>query len=258
MQESAQLQTEKIEGNALINIDQGNSDKVIYDTEAENRFEFEAKGADGNLYDTAHRFKPLSDDRYWQFIREFKVEQKGDEIEEDVRGAYISLWHDLIIEVENIEVKDGEDWKDLILDDEKIGAGEFLLTVVIYEGEKKTGARKLAKDASITVETEAYFNGEVARQKHLLREKTIEHQKKYSRIIDRRLQTERTRGLKRKPKVEFHPQNQAIGRLYDEMILSTEGFEGEVPLRFKETVINHIFEAGLKQKRKKPLANAQD
>jgi hypothetical protein len=94
--------------------------------------------------------------------------------------------------------------------------------------------------------TEAYFNGEVVQQQHFLRPTTDELTKKYARIQAKRFKQEKVGGLRRKPKVEYVPQDARIGELYDEMSIEMTGFTRtgtfpDVPLRFKTFVIHHIF-----------------
>ena len=61
-------------------------------------------------------------------------------------------------------------------------------------------------------------------------------------------------GLRRKPRVEYIPQDEKLGELYDEMAIETTGFHRtgtspDVPLRFKVLVVNYIFAPTLDQKK---------
>jgi hypothetical protein len=226
---------------------------VIYDAAAFNRFEYEVRHDDGLKYDTAHVYKPLSDERYLQWIREFKVKGNEDDVSEESREASVRLWDDLIVEVENIEYPEGADWKSLIDSQQKIESlNEFLAVAIVDDDSKATGKIKLgAENATQTFTTEAYFNGEILRQKHVLKKKSFEHEKQYSRIQGKRFKQEPIKGLsKRKPKIEYVPQDERIGGLYDELFVSGEGFaDGKIPLRFKTTVVHSIFESELDAKK---------
>ncbi|MEO8650494.1 MAG: hypothetical protein ABI539_15130, partial [Acidobacteriota bacterium] len=85
----------------------------FYDAAAKNRFEYEVKH-DGFLYDVAHVFGPITDERYLQWSREMKVSGNEQEISEETREAAVRLWDDLIVEVENIDYPPDADWKTLI------------------------------------------------------------------------------------------------------------------------------------------------
>lgn len=231
---------------------------LVYDADARARFEFEVS-ENGQKFDTAHIFDPLSDERYLIWIEDFKVSVVGEKVSEETRQATLDLWNDLIAEVENIEVEDGQSWKGLIDEQERLDAVNDFLAVAIADNDdepKATGKRKLSPDQTQVIYTECYvFNTEtkkmaVARQTHVLPKNRSEWQKRYERIQAKRFKTEQTRGLRRKPKVEFVPQDAAVGELYDEMkIKEPEGFASRVPLRFKTTVIHHIFESSLSQKK---------
>lgn len=222
----------------------------IYDADARNRFPFEVREG-VNLYDTAHIFEPLSDERYMQWLREFKMRGNEDMLDEESREATCRLWDDLIFEVEKVTVPDGKDIRDVIPPAEKIEAISALMAVAIGADIRKAdGSRSFDENATQTVATEAYFNGEIAVQTHVLKQAGLEWQKKYARINARRFKQEKVGGLRRQPKLEYVPQDHRFGELYDEMIVSTEGFAGgKIPLRFKVVVIEHLFGERLSQKK---------
>ena len=109
-----------------------------------------------------------------------------------------------------------------------------------------------------TVTTECFFNGEVISQIHVLTATTFELEKKYERIQSKRLKQEKITGLRnRKPKIEYIPQDDKLGGLYDDILVSVTGFGTAfehlnetytVPLRFKVAVINYIFAPTIEQK----------
>jgi len=229
--------------------DGGAATAVLYDSEANNRFPYTVT-EDGQQYQTAHVFGPLSDERYLQWLREFKIKGNEKDVNEESREASVSLWNDVIVEVENIE--EVENWKDAIPFKEKIGAVNDLLAVAVFEPETQgEGKRKLSAETTQTVLTEVYFNGRVSSQTHKLKAASMEWDKKYARIQGKRFKREITKGLRRPANVEFVPQDAKLGELYDEMLIAAEGFAGDVPLRFKTAVIQHIFEATLTPEEKK-------
>jgi hypothetical protein len=227
---------------------------VAYDAAAaRNRFEYEVS-EDGQKFDVAHVFGPLDDDRYMQWNRDLKVRGGGgnDEINEEAREATAKLWDDLIVEVENVEYPEDADFRTLIDSQEKLDAINDLLAVAIVEPEAtSSGKRQLVpkgENPTQTIVTEAYFNGQVSQQTHVLKAKTFEFEKKFQRILGKRLREEKTRGLRRKPKLEYIPQDDKMGGLYDEMHVSSENFVGATPLRFKVLVLQYIFAPKLDQK----------
>jgi hypothetical protein len=215
-----------------------------YDAEATQRYTYEVE-VDNEIFDTVHVFGPLSDTRYVQWITDFNVKSVKGEVTQDTEEASLKLWADLVT-VENVEDGAG------IEDDEKIKAlGDFLAVVADSEAKKSTGMRPAKTGASQQrVTTSAYFDGKEAEQTHVLQPKDDEWKKKYDRIQKRRFKEEATKGLSRKPNVEFVSQDEAIGELYDEMFISAKGFRnGIVPLRFKTTVIHSIFESKINPKK---------
>jgi hypothetical protein len=225
-----------------------------YDATANNRFEYEVRHDDGLKYDTAHIYKPLSDERYLQWIREFKVKGNEEDVSEESREASVRLWDDQILEVENIEYPEGADWKALIDPQQKIESlNDFLAVAIVDDDAKASGKIRLGvENPTQTVTTEAFFNGELVRQKHTFKKKSFEHEKKYSLIQSKRFKQEVVKGLhKRKPKIAYIPQDEKIGELYDELLISSEGFaDGNIPLRFKTTVVHSIFASELQNAKK--------
>jgi hypothetical protein len=225
--------------------------KPVYDAEARNRFEFTAR--QGVLkYETAHVFEPLSDERYVTWLKDFNVRGNEDNVSEEAREASVKLWDDQIFQVEKIQYPEGADFRTLIPAQEKIEAINSFLAVAIGEDlQMVKGDRVLGSSAQTqTILTETFFNGDIVTQSHEMRLSNLELEKKYSRIQAKRFKQEPTRGLRRKPKIEFIPQDEKLGELYDEMFVSQEGFaNGVIPLRFKTTVLHHLFGETLDQKK---------
>lgn len=226
--------------------------KPIYDAAARNRFEFEVEQG-GVKYDIAPVFGPLSDERYMKWIGDINVRGTQDgETTDDGRDAMVALFDDIIVEVGNIEYPDGADWKSLIDSSIKVESLNQFLAVAIVEPEgQKGGKLRLGElQSNQTLVTECWFNGQIVQQKHLMQPKSLEWEKKYERIQKKRFREEKIKGLhRRKPTIEFVPQDEHIGELYDEMCSVHAGFVGDVvPLRFKTLVINYIFAPKLDQK----------
>lgn len=215
----------------------------IYDAKATQRQEFEVT-ENGAKYDTAHVYQPLDDPRYLEFVKSFKLKGDGKEINENETEAYTTLWDDLCTEVENFDAEGEENWKSLIDSSEKTESLINFLAVAVVEPETKSdGKRRAAAITTETIITEAFFNyPNTCQQTHVLKKKTDDWKKKYDHIKRKQWRQEATKGLRREPKIEYVPQNEAFGALYDEMFISSEGFKDNVtPLRFKTTVIHHIF-----------------
>lgn len=225
-----------------------------FDASASQRFEYTVSEG-GSRYKTAYKFSAFDDERYLRWKKAVKIKGDDKEIEENTRQEGAKFWDDIIIEVENIAVPDGEDFRKLIPVSEKIESLNNLLAVAIYEGETETGVRQLGVQTELRVVTECFWNGQetILRQIHTLRgtpDELEEFAKKYARIQAKRFKEEITKGLRRKPKIEFVPQDEAIGKLYDEMFVKQEGFaDGIIPLRFKTYVIHSIFSDKLNEKK---------
>ncbi len=227
------------------------STEEIYDPTAHNRFEFEIR-ANGGIYDVAFVFGEVSDERYLRWLKDFNVSGTEDSVDENSREATVDLWNDIVVRAENVEYDDDADWKALIDPQDKIDSINPLLAVAIVEPEEKRREKlRLGAVENITVITEAWQNGTTVQQTHKLRPKTLELEKKFSRIRARRLQQAKIGGsLKRKAPIRYIPQDEAIAALYDEMLVSVSGFANEtVPLRFKTAVVDSLFASRLDPKK---------
>lgn len=249
MSTTAQTKTETEIQTELQAETQTENSTVAYDSNAQNRFTGTVL-ENGVSYETAHIFKPLTDERYLQWIGEFNVSGSDeDSISEETDEASCRLWDDLIHQVENVEYDDVE-WKNLIDYREKFSFLRELLAVSIVEPEKTGRVRRLgAAGETQIIKTEAWVNNDVSVQEHEMPVQVFEYQKKYARIQAKRFKKEITTGLRRKQKIEFVPQDAAIGRLYDEMVVSNKNFVGSVPLRFKVRVVDHLFAEKVNEKK---------
>ncbi|MBV9242688.1 MAG: hypothetical protein JO314_11840 [Acidobacteria bacterium] len=226
----------------------------VYDPDARNRFEYVVH-ENGQQFDTAQVFEPLSDDRYLQWLNEFRIRGNESHVDEQSSEASLKLSRELVCEIGNIEVPEGYDWRDLPSYKERIDILNQFLAVAAFDVDDEApsgGKRTPHAERTQTVLTEAWFNGQILQQRHVMREKNLELEKKYARIQGKRFKPETTRGLRGKPKIEFVPQDRKIGEMYDEMQVSASGFAGDfIPLRFKTAVIHHIFAAKFEAAEKK-------
>lgn len=225
-------------------------EEKVFDPAAENRFEYSVT-EDGQRYDVAHVFDAVSDERYLQYLNEFKISGDEDDVKEEGREASVRLWDELISRVDGIKYDDDTDWRSFFPANEKIQGVADLLAVAIDDGSDApaSGPRTIGPKIEQTVITECMSNGDVLRQKHVLRVPTFELEKKYARIAGKRFKREQTRGFRKKTTVTYIPQDKAFGELYDEMAISTYGFVGNVvPLRFKTAVMHYVFASKLEPK----------
>jgi hypothetical protein len=249
-EQSAHTENSLIRHEQATPVHTGSPAPILFDADARNRFEFDVREG-VELYETAHVFEPISDERYMQWLREFKMRGNENDLDEESREATCRLWDDLIVAVEKINVPEGRDFRELIPPPEKLEAISAFMAVAIGADIKKNeGGRNFAEDATQVVVTEAWVNGEVAMQRHELKKVSVEWQKKYSRIKAKTFKQEKIGGLRRQPKTEYVPQDHRFGELYDEMFVSQDGFiGGKIPLRFKTVVIDHLFGERLSQKK---------
>ncbi|HXG84090.1 MAG TPA: hypothetical protein VNI84_08690 [Pyrinomonadaceae bacterium] len=221
---------------------------ILYDADASQRFAFDVIER-GEKFETAHRFHPLSDEKYLDYVKAINARADEDDSESNESEVLANLWRELVQEVENLEVEEGRDFRDAVdAESEIVPSIKNFLVVAVVETEKiGTGKRKgTAAVSTETVTTEAYFNGAAVLQTHVLKSKKSndEFSKKHARIEKNQWKTEITKGLRRQPKVEFHPQDAAKAALYDEMLERSEGFkDGKTPIRFKSVVVDYVFAA---------------
>lgn len=230
---------------------------VVYDASAEQRYQFEIK-ENGRKFKSAHRFKPVDDERHFEFVGHLLQIEYGEQAAAEKNAAekqtIVDFWRNQIIEIENVEIEDGSDFHDFAdADNEIVPMTTMLLAVVVKNAKAASGKRQFgtAKSSETqSVRTEAFFDGLPVEQTHTLKAKSDEYQKKYNRLQRSQYKVERTEGLRREPKLEIVPQHKAKGLLYDEMYISSTGFADDiVPLRFKVVVIDDIFSASIDPKK---------
>lgn len=249
--------SEPTQDNVLIRPDaataaeKGQGDPVVYDPSAKNRFVFEIKEG-GFAYDVAFVFGPMDDDdRYLTWLKEFKIKGTEEDVQEESREASIRYWDDVIDSVE-MDFPEGENWKQLVTEDEKLHSLKHALAVAISDDVEKAKGKltRTAVTDTQAVITECWYGGDVVRQTHVMRGKTRELEKKYARIEQKRFKQEQIGGLRRKARVEYVVQDHRVGELYDEMLVSVTGFAGDkVPLRFKTAVVHAMFTSEIDQKK---------
>lgn len=215
--------------------------KTTYDADATQRYEFSVI-ENGEKFDSAHIFKPLSDERYLQYAKSIKAEGNADDTDSNELEKACELWDDLIESVENLET-DGDDFRKHIDFAEKTEMLQKFLAVAIYEPETASNGKRRGVSKHVKVITECYFNYEPIRQTHVLEiADKIELAKKYEKIKSKQFQSEQVRGLnKLKPKLKFVPQTEKFAELYDEIFVSAEGFKNNrIPMRFKIRVLDYL------------------
>lgn len=232
---------------------------AVYDADANNRFDLTVRHTDGNSYDTAHIYGPLTDERYVKWLNEFHIKGNEDDVSEEAREASVRLWDDTVVSIADGDgqISDAGKFRDLIGSGEKVESLNKFLAVAIGDSDvSKKKTRFSAENAPATemcVVTEAWSNNEVVEQRHFLTPKTLELQKKYARIQGKRFKQEKIGGLRRKAKIEYVPQDAKIGEIYDEMLISTAGFANDnVPLRFKTFVVHYVFDDTVTEKKPQP------
>ena len=229
--------------------------QYFYDATASQRYEYVVE-ENGEEFETAHLYSPKfnSDELYLDWIKSWNISTKSDsEADQKYEESTSAFWDNCIEKVENFETEG--DWKSRISAGEKLQGMVNLLAVAVKVNPAKGKLRTGAVSETQTVITEAYWNGIAAentcQQKHVITNKDREeYRKKYNRIQTKRFKQEKVGGLRRTANVIFIPQNEAIGNLYDEMMIEAEGFvDNKIPLRFKTTVIHHLFESKLDEKK---------
>lgn len=223
---------------------------VNYDAELNQRYEFEV-AENGNRYDTAHILKPISDERYLAFVKSIELTESESEIAKRAKEASVKLWADLIVEVENISINENENLSEIIETDEKVKVINDFLAVAVIPAEKNAGERQGRRKEEVqTVKTEMFFSGLPVQQTHTLKATSDEWRKKFDQIQKNRFKQEKTKGLSRKAKIEYFPQDEAIANLYGEMQIETRGFENQnCPIRVKTAVIYDIFASRFDEKK---------
>lgn len=240
---SPQLEEENNQKNTNLFNQSQSAASSQYDANAVQRIAFTADTESGEV---VYVFNPLTDERYAEFSRQSKTKivDEGMSISIENTQALVDLFNDLASDVEGIPGEKPQNWKDY-LDDyrEKIPAVTSLLTVAAYSPDRVWGA------GEPVVHTEAYFNGKAVKQTHHLRKKTVEDVKAERRFRKVPLAA-KSKGLESN---EITLSKYAIekGELYDRMKeKEAEGYAGgAVPLWHKEAVIDHVFSAGVNQKK---------
>lgn len=190
--------------------------------------------------------KPYKDELYLQSRKNF-VEAVNDfvrkGIEREVTEAEIkaNLIRDSKIADELIETLKNypdlpENWKELLPFEDKQSIIRRATNFVIDEDSKKITLGKTI------VPTACYFNGEPARQQHVLRLRTIDDSSRYALIESKQFKPEKIDRLGGKTVNLLVLQDEAKWKLYQEMRESVKGFANDkVPMRVGVMVIDHIF-----------------
>lgn len=196
--------------------------------------------------------KPYTDEKYLANQKEFaedvnkRIASGADNklSEDDIKANLIKdceLADELISALEGIEDLP-EDWKDLVAPEDKVSIVKRAINFIIDDEENEgISFKNLLK---IVVPTASYFNNIVSQQTHTLRRKTIDDSSAYAYIASKSYNPKKATKFGQKDYVEIVPQDEAKGRLYDEMLESVDGFvNNKVPLRVKVLVIDHVFKS---------------
>lgn len=220
---------------------------VIYDAEAVQRIPV----GDG----VCAVVKPYSDKRYLEYrddfvkaVNEALKETKGatNAEEEEIKQALekdCELCDALLDTLEGYEDLLA-DWKESISVEDKQAIIRKATNFVIDEDSEKFSLGK------IVVPTACYFNGEVARQSHVLRRKSIDDSSRYALLKTKQFKVTPGKKLGEDNLVQVTPQDEAKSALYDAMRERVEGFANDnVPMRVKILVIDYIFPASIPGKK---------
>lgn len=214
---------------------------MLYDGNAPQRIPLEiTEGSE--RFETAHNVGPVTDPIFLEFVDSVDPTIDIDEMNQALSESVNQLWRKVIKSVENIEVEAGTDYRDEIGKDEIETVINSLMGVHPIQPTEATSAiRKLSSKATVTVRTQALFSGKLLDQTHILKRKSDEHRKKYERIYS---------GISDDDgKAKQSVRAKAKAELYDELSVSTDGFKGKVPMRFKTVVIDYYFEPGSSAKK---------
>lgn len=217
---------------------------VLYDATAKQRFPFQIK-EDGELIETAHIFKPVDDAKHLDYLREVVKVRDGERTDKTLTDLTVEFWREHLIDsIENLETEEGADFRDIPDSEEEITplTVSYLTVVVKPATVAEKRKRSPIKSKSQTIITQAYFNGEVCEQKHIL-QKGDEWKKKYNRIQrSQYVEDKNNKDENGEAKLKFVPAYEDKLSLYDEMMIETHGFANDIiPARFKLTAIDGAF-----------------
>jgi len=218
---------------------------VLYDATVTQRFPFSVR-EDGELIETAHIFKPIDDAKHLNYLRELVKIRDGERNDKTLNELTADFWRDLIESIENLETEPGTDFRDVPDAEEEIAplTVSYLTVIVKQPTIAQKRKRSPIKTKNQTVTTQAYFNGEVCEQKHILAAKSDEWRKKYNRIS--RSQYVEDKNGTGDAKLKFVPAYEEKLALYDEMFIEATGFAADtIPARFKLAAIDAAFETSV-------------
>lgn len=218
---------------------------VLYDATATQRFPFSVK-EDGELIETAHIFKPIDDTKHLNYLRELVKIRDGDRNDKTLNELTVDFWRDdLIKNIENLQAEEGTDFRDIPDAEEEVAplTVSYLTVIVKQPTVAQKRKRSPIKTNKQTITTQAYFNGEVCEQRHVL-QKGDEWKKKYNRI--QRSQYVEGKDAKGETTVKFVPAYEDKIKLYDEMMIEAQGFAADIiAARFKLATIDSAFETSV-------------
>jgi len=216
----------------------------LYDGNASQRIAFEIiEGSE--KFETAHNMKAVTDARLIEFYDACSFTFEGETTEErtaelaryrdQIAAEGKKLWRELVVNVENVEC-DG-DFRDQIGDAEIEAVMNSLTNVYVVEPDAvSTGVRKLTTDGTVTIQTQSLLSGKLLTQKHIVRRRSTELEKRYDMIVSN-------------DNTSISEKAKAKAKLYDDICVRTEGFKGKVPMRFKQQVVDYHFGTAIAAKK---------
>lgn len=198
--------------------------------------------------------KPYSDELYLQEQKELTelvnqslqrdADQEVSEVEiKEALLRDVKLADELIETLENYPDLP-ENWRELLSVEDKQAIIRKALNFVVDEDRKRLSLGKTV------VPTACWFNGEVANQEHILRNKTIDDSSRYALIQSKQYKTEKSKKFGKEDSYQIVSQVEAKWKLYLDMRESVKGFANDkVPMRVGVMVIDYVFAKSLDVKK---------
>jgi hypothetical protein len=215
---------------------------LLYDADAEQRCGFTVVKKD-KRFKVYYTFGGIDDDVYVEYDRQRRVRmaadgQGGMDSKSNSVEAAAWLGRKILKFVEGWGASDGSNVKDRQLAD---AVQNSVLACAVDQTELELGDAETDRpwededDESNTYALRAMFSGNELICKHALNDANAEQEKRWNRLMS---QTKLTQGEKLSRRdIEIPSRARAIGKLYDEMMVSAEGYAGRVPLHHKVEIM---------------------
>jgi hypothetical protein len=214
----------------------------LYDASAHQSFPHNLNRGD-KKYATVFNWKPVDEEAWFTRDERLKVTGQGDFVEDSILEENVRLFDATIDTVTNCA-----DLSRLHAAEKDECLAAYLAVSIHEAAQGKALNEELPAETERVIKTEAWFNGfdedkNLSVQTHFLRlDPDGEFKKEYNRIRGKVLQQEQTRGLRGKPKIEYRSQTRNFVKLYQKLVLRTEGFAGGiVPGRFALVAVHNYF-----------------